>query len=195
MVKDDSLLQNQIKRVPEYGLRRFFETLVGRSFQELWVWDPELAGYVVDVLVRFVRTDALYRMGDIQRRPLDTVAELLLELSVQQEEKTPVTELHRTRDLRQHTGDYALFMSGMFRVFLERHRILDSYLVQGSRAYRDAALLDRKLYRPNAHCFEALASDFQRVSGALDYMRKVYLGPAARNSPYRDLLDQFDRIC
>jgi hypothetical protein len=64
---------------------------------------------------------------------------------------------------------------------------------------KDDSLLQNQIRRVPEYglrrFFETLASDFQRVSGALDYMRKVYLRPAARNSPYRDLLDQSDRIC
>jgi hypothetical protein len=86
-------------------------------------------------------------------------------------------------------------MSGMFRPFLQRHRMLDLYLGQGPKAYRETAWLDRELYRPGAGCFEALASEFERLAGALDYMRKVYFAPALKQSPYRELLDRFDRYC
>lgn len=183
----------QIRPVPNHGLRRFFEVLVWRAFRELWVWDRQLAEHVVDVLVRFARTDALYRMGEIERRPIRTVTEQLIEVSALGKEDSPRVDLERTRNLQQHIGDYTLFMSGMFRPFLQRHRILDLYLEQGSKAYLETAALDRKLYRPGAHCFEALGSEFERLSGAIDYMRNVYLAPAAEDSPYRELLDRFDR--
>lgn len=193
-MSDFNRQQSQVKAVPPYGLRRFFEVLIGKSFQELWIWERELADYVVDLLVRFVRTDAFYRIGNIERKPIHTIAEFLVELTAQRERGDSWTTLQRTRNLRQHMGDYTLFMSGMFRAFLERHGILEFYLVQGSKAYRETAQLDRKLYRPEAQCFEALASEFERLSGALDYTRKVYFATSAIRSPYRDLLDRWERF-
>jgi hypothetical protein len=86
-------------------------------------------------------------------------------------------------------------MSGMFRAFLQRHRILDLYLGEGPKAYRETALLDRELYLPSARCFETLASEFERLSDALDYMRKVYFAPAVKQSPCREILDRFEHYC
>jgi hypothetical protein len=79
-------------------------------------------------------------------------------------------------------------MSGIFRSYVERHGFLGLYLQEGGKAYGDVARFDRMLYRSGAARFEALASEFERISGALDYMRKVYFHPAARESPYREML-------
>ena len=173
------------------GLVRFFSGLVQRSFGELWIWDREIADYVVDLLVRFARTDALYRVRSLQGRRLEQVVELLMEASGTAD--LPSVGPLREREVRQHIGDYTLFMSGIFRAYVERHGFLGFYLREGEKAYRETAKLDRRLYRPGAVRFETLASEFERVSGALDYMQKVYFRPAAQQGGFPDLLQRFDR--
>ena len=177
-----------VQRIPGSGLARFFEGLVHRSFSELWVWDREVVSYVVDLLVRFARTDALYRIREPHGGRLETVVELLMEASGRSG-----TRLEQEREVRQHIGDYTLFMSGIFRAYIERHGFLGVYLQEGEKAYRDTARLDRMLTLPGAGRFEAMASEFERISGALDYMRKVYFRPAAELGPYGNLLDRFSR--
>ena len=179
-----------VEREPPPGLIRFFEDLVHRSFGDLWIWEGEVLKHVANLLARFARTDALFQVRDLQGKRLETVVEMLIEAS---DIHTAASGLERERDIRQHVGDYALFMSGIFRAHVERHGFLGFYLQEGERAYRETAKLDRKLYRPGAACFEALATEFERISGALDYMRKVYFGRAALQSPYRDLVQRFNR--
>ena len=170
------------------GLVRFFDGLVRRSFGELGLREAEVTDYVVNLLARFARTDALYRVGELKGKRLETVVELLMEA-----QGVPVSPngVLRERDVRQHIGDYALFMSGIFRGYVERHEFLGFYLEAGEQAYRETAKLDRQLYRPGAACFDALAGDFERLSGALDYMRKVYFYSAAMQHSYSDLLERF----
>jgi len=39
--------------------------------------------------------------------------------------------------VRKYVGDYTLFMSGLFRRFVERGGYLNYYLEEGARSYRD----------------------------------------------------------
>jgi len=176
------------QRIPAAGLVRFFEGLVNKSFWELWIWDREIASYVVDLLVRFARMDALYRFQVPHGRRLETVVEFLIEVFRASEADVTSSSLQYKRDMLQHVGDYTLFMSGIFRSYVERHGFLGLYLKEGGKAYGDVARLDRILYRSGAARFEALASEFERISGALDYMRKVYFRPTAERSSYREML-------
>ncbi len=119
-------------------------------------------------------------------RRLETVVELLIEAFGRSGNL-----VEQEREVRQHVGDYTLFMSGMFRGYVERHGFLGFYLREGEKAYRDTARLDRMLALPGAWRFETMASEFERISGALDYTRKVYFNSAAAQSPYRELLGRF----
>ena len=170
--------------VPATGLARFFEGLVHRSFAELSIWDRELAAYVVDLMVRFARTDALYRLRWTDGGRLETVVEFLIEAFGVE---APAGFRYR-RELVKHIGDYTLFMSGIFRSYVERHDFLGFYLQEGGKAYREVARLDRISYRSGAALFEVLASEFENISGALDYMRRVYFSPAEEDSLYGDML-------
>lgn len=93
--------------------------------------------------------------------------------------------------LRQHIGDYTMFMSGMFRPYVERQGFLTYYLQEGARAYRQTARLEREMLLDGAARFEALAAGFERFSGALDYTRKVYFHTAARAGGMEALLRRF----
>ena len=152
------------------SLESLFARLIHRSFDDLQVGNPQIRVYVRDVLCRFARTDALYRIRDLQGRRIQTVVELLIE-----KERMPqsVRGMEREHDVQRHTGDYALFMSGIFRSYVERIGILGLYLEAGAQAYRTTAELEQKHDRG---IYEVMAREFEHLSGAIDYMRKVYFG-------------------
>ena len=82
------------------------------------------------------------------------------------------------RELRKHVGDYTLFMSGLFRRYVERGGYLDYYLQEGARSYHAVSMLDVSLYKPGHLMFEELSKGFEHYSGALDFMRKCYFAPS-----------------
>ena len=176
-----------VASVSAAGLRSFFQRLVAPVFGSLGLGDRELVEYIVDLLARFARTEQLYRIRDAQGRKIETIAEMLLELTRQWEPGRPYS-FDREFEIRRHCGDYALFMSGIFRLHVERRALLDYYLLQGRQAYRAVAELGQLAFSPDSRIFQALSDQFEHLSGALDYMRKVYLRPALHASPYRDLL-------
>jgi len=173
------------------GLRSFFQKQVAPAFGSLGLQERELIDYVVDLLARFARTDQLYRIRDAQGRRIETIAEMLVELTRQWEPGRPYS-FDREFEIRRHCGDYALFMSGLFRLHVERRALLDYYLLQGRQAYRSVAELGRLAFSSDSRIFRALADRFEHLSGALDYMRKVYLRPALRTGPYRGLLRDWE---
>ena len=169
------------------ALEKLFVRLVYRSFDELRVGNLEIRDYVTDLLCRFARTDALYRVHDIRGKRIETVVELLVE----SERLRAESALHRERDVRRHTGDYALFMTGIFRAYVERHGVFDLYLESGAKAYRDASELERRLFGPDAQRFSVLSDQFERISGAIDYMRKVYFGHAMMHGELGEIARRF----
>ena len=79
--------------------------------------------------------------------------------------------------MRQHVGDYALFMTGVFREHVERRVGASYYVRQGQRAYQAVADFERSALRPEAPLFSALAAGFERYAAALAYLKRVYCSP------------------
>ncbi|NKB67810.1 MAG: hypothetical protein GKR89_12170 [Candidatus Latescibacteria bacterium] len=169
------------------GLRSFFADLVRPAFASLGMGERLLMDYVVDLLARFTRADQLYRIRDQQGRALDTIAEMMLELSRQWDREVPY-RFERDVDIRRHCGDYALFMSGLFRGYVESRSLLDYYLSQGRSAYDQVAELEQLAAAGQGALFRRMAVQFEHISGALDYMRKVHLPPHLGSGPYRNIL-------
>src|SRR5438093_892563 len=147
------------------ALLAFFLPLTRRTCGELAVGDQTVSAYLAEVLVEFARSDRLYRIGAPAGRRLTSVVEMLSFARA-----LPGWEAERA--FRRYLGDYTLFMSGLFRPFVEREVYLGWYLSEGARAYLRVANLtggtrwDRMLY-------EELSTRFEHYSGALDYLRKV----------------------
>src|SRR5690606_17672352 len=102
-------------RVYEGGesLRNLFTALTEHAFQVgLGVADPPLTDYLADLLLRFVRIEAIFRIRDTQGRRLEEVAEMLME--AQQRQARPQREIYR------HIGDFTLFWTGVYPEALER---------------------------------------------------------------------------
>ncbi|RKY64875.1 MAG: hypothetical protein DRP99_01300 [Candidatus Latescibacterota bacterium] len=171
-------------------LKRFFLRILQRSFTELFIWDRAIWDYVAELLARFARTERLYRIKDMAGRRLTTVVEMLVEVSGPGRPELGGHPLAREREIYRHIGDYTLFMSGIFREFVQRRGMLGFYLSQGSRAYLSVWRMDKALYIPGAGLFQALSEDFERISGALDYTKKVYFRPEAHSGPYREALSR-----
>jgi hypothetical protein len=183
------LLLNARDRNPQKNdssLHQFFRNLARKSFTDLWIWDEAVIDYLVEMLTRFARSENLYRIKRSTGKRLETVVELLIEVNPPldfETDRSPVWE----RTVRQHIGDYTMFMTGIFRENVERRGILDYYLYEGRRAYLAVSELDRLLYRPGADLFKKLSRDFEYLTGALTYMKKVHFRPAASGGPYKDI--------
>ena len=178
--------RNHVAAVSPAGLKTFFQRLVNPAFATLGLGDREVVDYIVDLLGRFARTEHLYRIRDARGQRLDTIAEMLIEQSRQWSADTPYS-FDREVDIRRHLGDYTLFMSGMFRGYTESHSSLDYYLAEGRRAYGAVADLRQMSFAADVRLFQALSDQFEHLSGALDYVRKVHLRPELHSGPYRDI--------
>ena len=172
--------------IQDHSLFRLFSQLVARSFEDLQIGDEIIRAYVVDLLVRFARTDSLYQIRDPVGKRIETVVGLLIEADFRSKE---MSSRESFRALR-HTGDYALFMTGIFRSYVESHGYVDWYMQEGPRSYRRAIQVAPT--REDTDILERLWRDFEQVSGGLDYMRKVYFGQAALQFGLDALVRRFD---
>ena len=112
-------------------LRRYFAGLAEYTFQtQLGVADPPLTDYISDMLTRFVRCDAIFRMKNLAGKRLHEVAEMMVE--AQQRVGDARREVHR------HVGDFTLFWTGVYPEALKRMRSesrkdhMIDYLAEGS---------------------------------------------------------------
>jgi hypothetical protein len=171
-----------------HGLAGFFDCLVRRALGDLRVPGEGLAPYLALLLARFPRTDQLYALRDAAGRRIDSVVGLRLEAERAWAFDAPDFDPFRERRVRQHIGDYTLFMTGVFREHIERQSATGFYVREGRRAYQAVADFERSALRPEARLFGRLADEFERYAGALSYMKRVYLRPADTPPSFQPVL-------
>jgi hypothetical protein len=153
-------------------LSKFFSGLAEHVFlAELGVADPPLVDYLSNLVFRFVRMDAIYRIRDAAGRPLREVAEMVAEAE------------HRVADARRqvhrHIGDFTLFWVGMYPEALRRMRGSDrkdyfiDYRTQGKRAYLLASQIDAD-EDPPAAVLERLSDQYELCAFGLRLMRREW---------------------
>ena len=98
-------------------IERFFSGVTEHAFQaRLGVVDPPLVDYVSGMLVRFVRSDAVFGVRSVRGERLTQVAEMLEEAN---ERIGPAR-----RRVHRHIGDFTLFWRGVYPEVAERLRQL-----------------------------------------------------------------------
>jgi hypothetical protein len=154
-------------------LQRLFTALTEQTFAvELGVADPPLVDYLSDLLTRFVRIDAIFRVRDMVGRRLDEVADMLL--AAEQCAARPQREIHR------HIGDFTLFWTGVYPEALrwlrswERKDALVDYQQQGKRSYYIASTFADEPYQDEAPVLRRLSEDFELCSAGLSRVRKEW---------------------
>ena len=177
------------KKLPTDRLQGFFLDLTRQSFGQLGINDATVARYVADVLTDFASSDSLYRVRSRAGRKLDSVVEVLAERRPASQRESGIL---RERAMRKYLGDYTLFMSGIFRSYVEGKGFLDYYLEEGRRSYWTVSELDLSLYRTGFFLFQELSKKFEYYSGALDYMRKAYFAPEPGEDPFAGFLKQVE---
>jgi hypothetical protein len=171
-------------------LKGFFLQLVRKSFDQLGIGDQQIAEYVAAVLVDFSRSDQWLRLRAADGKRLTSVVEMMLAQSLLTTDE--LSRIQGERELRKYVGDYTLFMSGLFRRYVERGGYLGYYLEEGARSYRTVSELDVSLYNPGFLVFEELSKRFEHYSGALDFMRKCYFVPAPHEDPFAGFFKQIE---
>jgi hypothetical protein len=177
------------KRVLEGKLQTFFHNVIRQSFRQLGINDSTVTGYVADVLTDFAKSENLYRMRSRTGKRMESMVEVLSEHADAPRDEA---RLLRERSMRKYLGDYALFMSGIFRSYVEGRGFLDYYIAEGSRSYWTVSELDLSLYRTGFILFQELSKKFEYYSGALDYTRKAYFAAEPGEDPFAGFLRQVE---
>jgi hypothetical protein len=171
-------------------LKGFFLQLVRKSFNQLGIADQQITEYIAAVLADFSRSDQWLRLRGADGKRLTSVVEMMLAQSGLSSDE--LARIQGERELRKYVGDYTLFMSGLFRRYVERGGYLGYYLEEGARSYRTVSELDVSLYNPGFLVFEELSKGFEHYSGALDFMRKCYFVPAPHEDPFAGFFRQIE---
>lgn len=158
------------------SLRDLFAALTEHTFQcDLGIADPPLTDYLTDMLLRFSRSDTLYKIRSVIGRRLEDVADMLCEAD--QRLGKPRREIYR------HIGDFTLFWTGVYPEALNnlqsvgsRDSLLD-YREQGKRSYMIASTFEDDPYKEEAPILRRLAVEFDLCSVGLRQVRKEWEKP------------------
>ncbi len=163
-----------IERISPATIRSFFGKLVKMSFFDLGKQQDSVeAAYLTDMLTEFARTEKLYKLQDSKGENIETIVEILLETRNVPEEQT-----ESEREVRKYVGDFSLFMSGIFRDYVNRGSYLKYYMDEGMKSYFVVSRIDLEMGKGDPIMFSRLSREFEFYSGALDYMRRVYFTQA-----------------
>ena len=121
----------RIERTAPDKLKPFFLQLVRRSFDQLHMGDNQIADYVATLLADFSHSDKWLMLRDAQGKKLHSVVEMVVSAMGPDGQNRVIGE----RAVRKYVGDYTLFMSGLFRTFVQKRGFLDYYLQEGKRSY------------------------------------------------------------
>jgi hypothetical protein len=155
------------------ALKELFAALTEQTFQvDLGIVDPKLTDYLADMLLRFVRLEAIFKFRNVLGRRLEEVADMVCE--AEQRQGRPRREIYR------HIGDFTLFWTGVYpealaRLQAEDHQdhLLD-YREQGKRSYFIASTYDAEPYHAEAPVLRRLSDEFDLCSVGLQQVRKEW---------------------
>ncbi|MFQ5818140.1 MAG: hypothetical protein ACE5H2_09345 [Terriglobia bacterium] len=159
-----------------HPLRRLFTDLVRRRFfEDICLRDPQVAGYVSDMLVDFTHVDNFYRLRTARGRRLEEVAEMLIESNP----LLAASSFDRERRVRKHIGDTTLFLLGMFpehvawrrRSPLRADYFID-YVRAGKESYFIVSAFDQFEYRDMGPLFKKLSDQFELCVFGLNLVKQ-----------------------
>lgn len=162
-----------MKQEPKpHRIRDFFGGLTEQTFEaRLGIADPPLVDYLVEMLVRFLRTDSLLAARSVEGDRLTEVADMVAEAEVRVGEAK--------RQLHRQIGDFTLFWSGVYPEALAHLRAADrkdrfvDYCTEGKRAYRIASTIPAESNQEN-EILERLSHDFDMCVYGLGEVRREW---------------------
>jgi hypothetical protein len=160
-------------RVPT--LQQFFRHQIELGFHDNGLDEPEVVEYVSDVLARFAETRNLYAVTDASGQPLEYIVDFLIERERAEGGDGGRADYARARALLRHLGEYALFMTGLFRERLVRRGELPYFLAQGANAYWQCAGYENQPSR--RRLFSRLHRRFKPVADVLNGMYRQPVSP------------------
>jgi hypothetical protein len=160
-----------------HPLEPFFHHAVRNSYEgKLGLNDPEVTGYVAQMLCEFSASENLYKMRDEAGRPIEDLAEMILAAD-------PVNgaapSFDAERAARKHIGDYALFVAGMYPRAMDtnrgrrtHHPSLAELIHAGKESYFIVSQFNLFEYEHEAPLFARLSDRFERCILGLTLVRE-----------------------
>src|SRR5690348_2495979 len=137
--------------------------------------DPEVSGYVANMLAEFCELDQLFKLRNATGKPLDDVGEMLLESNPVY---GPAPSFDRERQVRKHIGDYTLFFAGMFpesinHFRLRRNRVENfiDWIKAGKESYYIVSKFEHFEYTNVAPLFASLSKHFEQCVYGLNQVK------------------------
>lgn len=168
---------------PNHPLRRLFSGLVEQTFcTEVGLCDPELTGYLSDLLVSFTHVDRLNAIRNARGKRPDDIAAMLIAMS----DDFPEDETQRDRALYRHIGDYTLFWAGVYPEQLQQDRscssdVLLEYVTQGKQSYAIVSKLTEEDESSSHLLFQYLSEEFECCAHGLGLVRKGWENSSLRS--------------
>lgn len=160
-----------------HPLERFFRQAVRNSYEgRLGLHDPDVTGYIAQLLCEFTETDKLYSMRGPDGKPMEELMEMMRAAD-------PVLgaapSFDAERALRKHIGDYALFVAGMYPEAADfprrrrRHQAsLEELIHAGKESYYIVSQFDLFEYEQEAPLFARLSDQFENCIRGLTLVRE-----------------------
>ena len=157
-------------------LLEFFTPLVSEKFAgTLGMDDPEVSGYVAQMLSDFCDAAELFKLKDAAGRTLTDVGEMLLESDPVY---GPAPSFDRERQVRKHIGDFTLFFSGMFPESINHYRLrrqrlenFVDFMKAGKESYYIVSKFDQFEYSRLAPMFGKLSTEFESCVYGLNLVK------------------------
>jgi len=165
------------------ALRQYFSGVAEFTFQtQIGVADPPLIDYISDLLTRFVRCEAIYRVRNLTGRPIREVAEMMVEA----EERVG----NARREVHRHIGDFTLFWTGVYPEAVRRLTAdsqqdhLVNYCAEGKRSYLIASRIETDEPETASNdVLERLSQQFELCAYGLREVRRHWESPDERDPP------------
>ncbi len=164
-----------MKQTADY-LKPFFNPIVRQAFSPfIELRDERMQEYVAGVLAEFCASDRLWSICDTGGKPIIRMENLI-------ERADPIlgsaASFGEERNVRQHIGDYALFLAGVFPESFRssRTRWVDQpkdpveIVKTGKESYLIVALFDEVENPGEAPLFKKLSRHFELCAGGLRRM-------------------------
>ena len=159
---------------PDHPLRLLFCGMVEHAFYtRVGVCDPNLTGYLADLLVEFTHVERYNRIRNAQGKELKQIASML----AVQSEDSPADGMERDRAIYRKIGDYTLFWAGVYPEQLKRSNpnssdVLLEYVSKGKKCYAIVAELADEGDDPPSSMFKHLSEDFEYCLYGLGLVRR-----------------------
>jgi hypothetical protein len=163
--------------IPEsHPLQQLFKELVARHYaEEIGIRDPQIVGYVAQLLADFIEVDQMHKICNATGKPLTDVGEMLVESDPVY---GPAPSFDRERQVRKHIGDYTLFFAGMFPESINHFRLrrqrVENYvdwMRAGKESYYIVSKFEHFEYTKVAPLFARLSSNFEQCVYGLNMVK------------------------